>query len=146
VYEGYPINEILSFAYKTYQVAPYFTQVDFGPSNVSGITVNRDTWEKLPDFVKKIFLETAELYPHWIIENEEANMKKFMGIMLKSGVKTYDMSEVERKRWASMMPNIAQAWAERQEKLGLPGRQVLAAFMGELRARKIEIAREWDKK
>jgi TRAP-type C4-dicarboxylate transport system substrate-binding protein len=145
VYEGYPINEILSFAYKTYQVAPHFTRVDFGPSNVSGITVNRDTWEKLPDFVKKIFMETAEQYPHWIIENEEANLKKFMGIMTKSGVKVYDMPEAERKRWAAMMPNIGQAWAERQEKRGLPGREVLSAFMGELRARNIEIARQWDK-
>jgi hypothetical protein len=55
------------------------------------------------------------------------------------------MPEAERKRWASMMPNIAQEWAERQEKRGLPGRAVLDAFMGELRARNIEIARQWDK-
>lgn len=145
VYEGYPMSEILAFAYKTYQVAPYLARVEFGPSNVSGITVNIDTWEKLPDFVKKIFMETAEQYPHWIAENEEANMKKFMGIMLKSGLKVYDMPDAERKRWASMMPNIAQEWADRQEKRGLPGREVLNAFMGELRARNIEIARQWDK-
>ena len=146
VYEGYPMNEILGFAYKTYQVAPYLTRVEFGPSNVSGITVNRDTWEKLPDFVKKIFMEAAEQYPHWIIEYEQANLKKFMGIMMKSGVKVYDMPDAERKRWAAMMPNIAQEWAERQEKRGLPGRTVLNAFMGELSARKIEVARDWTKK
>jgi TRAP-type transport system periplasmic protein len=145
VYEGYPMNEILAFAYKSYQVAPYLTRVEFGPSNVSGITVNRDTWEKLPDFVKKIFIETAEQYPHWIIENEEANLKKFMDIMSKSGLKVYDMPDAERKRWAAMMPNVAQQWAERQEKLGLPGREVLKAFIGELRARNIEIARDWTK-
>jgi TRAP-type C4-dicarboxylate transport system substrate-binding protein len=145
VYEGYPMNEILSFAYKTYQVAPYLTRVEFGPSNVSGITVNRDTWEKLPDFVKKIFIETAEQYPFWILENEQATLKKFMGIMQKSGLKVFDMPDAERKRWAAMMPNIGQEWAERQEKRGLPGRAVLNAFMGELRARKIDIAREWDK-
>jgi TRAP-type C4-dicarboxylate transport system substrate-binding protein len=145
VYDGYPMNEILAFAYKTYQVAPYLTRVEFGPSNVSGITVNRDTWEKLPDFVKQIFMETAREYPHWIIENEEANLKKFMGIMEKSGLKIYDMPDAERQRWAATMPNIGQEWAKRQEKLGLPGREVLAAFMGELRARNIDVARPWDK-
>jgi TRAP-type transport system periplasmic protein len=145
VYEGYALNEILGFAYKTYQVAPYLTRVNFGPSNVSGITVNRDTWAKLPDFVKKIFIETAQQYPHWIIEHEEASLKKFMGIMTKSGVKAYDMPNAERKRWATMMPNIAQEWADRQEKRGQPGRVVLKAFMDELRSRKIEIPREWDK-
>jgi len=145
VYEGYALNELLAFAYKTYQVAPYLTRVNFGPSNVSGITVNRDTWNKLPDFVKKIFMETAQQYPHWIIEYEDANLKKFMGIMTKSGVKVHDMPNAERKRWAAQMPNIAQDWANRQEKRGLPGRAVLKAFMDELRARKIDIAREWDK-
>jgi TRAP-type C4-dicarboxylate transport system substrate-binding protein len=146
VYEGYALNEILAFAYKTYQVAPYLTRVYFGPSNVSGITVNRDTWEKLPDFVKKIFMEAAEMYPQWIIEYEEANLKKFLDIMRKSGLKEYDLPDAERKRWAGLMPNIAQDWAERQEKRGLPGREVLNAFLGELRARNIQIAREWDKK
>lgn len=68
-----------------------------------------------------------------------------MGIMTKDGVKVYDMPDAERKRWAAMMPNIAQEWADRQEKRKLPGRNVLKAFMDELRARKIEIAREWDK-
>jgi TRAP-type C4-dicarboxylate transport system substrate-binding protein len=146
VYEAYPMNEILGFAYKAYQVAPYLTRVEFGPSNVSGITVNRDTWEKLPDFVQKIFMEAAEKYPGWIIENEEANLKKFMGIMTKSGLKVSDMPDAERVRWASMMPNIAQGWAERQEKRGLPGNEVLAAFVGELKARNIPIARDWLKK
>jgi hypothetical protein len=44
------------------------------------------------------------------------------------------------------MPNIAQEWADRQEKRGLPGKVVLKSFMDELRERKIEVAREWDKK
>jgi TRAP-type C4-dicarboxylate transport system substrate-binding protein len=145
VYEGYALNEVLGFAYKTYLVAKNLTRVNFGPSNVSGITVNRDTWDKLPDFVKTIFIETAELYPKWIIETEEANIKKFTGIMQKSGVTVYDLPDAERKRWAAMMPNIAKEWAERQEKRGLPGKQVLNAYMGELHARKIEVARAWDK-
>ena len=146
VYEGYPMNEVLGFAYKAYQVAPYFTRVDFGPSNVSGITVNRDTWEKLPDFVQKIFMEAAEKYPHWIIEIDTAKLNKFMGIMKKSGLKVFDLPDAERVRWADKMPNIAQEWAERQEKKGLPGREVLAAFMGELKARNIPVARDWLKK
>jgi TRAP-type C4-dicarboxylate transport system substrate-binding protein len=146
VYEAYALNEVLGFAYKAYQVAPHLTRVNFGPSNVSGITVNRDTWDKFPDFVKKIFMETAEQYPHWIIENEEANIKKFMGIMTKAGVKVAEFPDAERKRWAEKMPNIAQEWADRQEKRGLPGKVVLKSFMDELRERKIEVAREWDKK
>ena len=43
VYEGYPIGVILSFVYKTYSAAPYFTRVDFGPTITSGITTARLT-------------------------------------------------------------------------------------------------------
>jgi TRAP-type transport system periplasmic protein len=146
VYDGYPLNELLAFAYKTYQVAPYLTRVSFGPSSVSGITVNIDTWEKFPDYVKKIFIEAGRQYPHWQIEIDEGNFKKFMGIMTKGGLKIADFPDEERRRWAATMPNIAQQWAERQEKRGLPGREVLSTFMNELRARNIKIAREWDKK
>jgi hypothetical protein len=55
------------------------------------------------------------------------------------------MPLAERKRWATMMPNIAKEWAEAQESRGLPGRAVLTAYMDELRALKTEMIREWDK-
>ena len=43
------------------------------------------------------------------------------------------------------MPNIAKEWADRLEARKVPGRAVLSAFMDELRARKIDIARQWDR-
>jgi len=143
VYEGYPMNEILGFAYKTYLVAPHLTMVNFGPSNVSGITVNLDTWKKMPDYAKKIFQNAADKYASWIIKADQAKMRKFLGIMKKKGLKTSTMSDAERSRWAKAMPNIAKAWAERLEKRGQPGKKVLAAFIGELKARKIPLGRDW---
>lgn len=143
VYEGYPMNEILGFAYKAYLVAPYLTRVEFGPSNVSGITVNLDTWNKLPDYAKKIFQDAADKYAGWLIELDSAKIKKFVGIMKKKGLKISELPEAERKRWAAAMPNIATQWADRLEKRGEPGRKVLKAFLGELKARNIPVARDW---
>ena len=59
VYEGYPIGVILSFVYKTYSAAPYFTRVDFGPTITSGITFNSDTWKKIPAHAQRIVREEA---------------------------------------------------------------------------------------
>jgi len=65
--------------------------------------------------------------------------------MKKKGLKINGMSNDERRRWAMAMPNIAKEWADRLEKRKVPGRAVLTAFMDELRARKIDIARQWDR-
>ena len=98
-------------------------------------------------------LKTTQLRVPWVgepppngIMAAEDRLYLVVEVMTKGGLKTADFPDSERKRWASMMPNIAQQWADRQEKRGLPGREVLTAFMNELRARNIPIAREWDKK
>lgn len=145
VYQGYPIGVTLAFAYKTYQAAPYMTKTHFGVTPTSGITVNTDTWKSLPGEVRKIFRDVAQDWPSWQINEDDARYAKFAGIMKKKGVKFADMAPAERKRWAMSMPNIAQEWAERQEKRGLPGRATLTAFMDELRAMKVDVARQWDR-
>ncbi len=76
---------------------------------------------------------------------DRAKHAKFLGIMKKKGVKMTDMSAMERQRWAKAMPNIAKEWADRLEARKIPGRAVLSAFMDEMRARKIDIARQWDR-
>lgn len=43
------------------------------------------------------------------------------------------------------MPNTAQAWAERQDKAGLPGTKMLSSFMDYMRANKQVVVRNWDK-
>ena len=84
-----------------------------------------------PRYVQQIFLETAAKWPGWQVETDKIRLKKFAGIMKKKGVKFGTMSAKERLRWANTLPNIAQEWAKRQDKKGLPGSAVLAAYMSE---------------
>jgi hypothetical protein len=65
--------------------------------------------------------------------------------MQKEGMKVIDFPDAERKRWATMMPNIAKEWAQDLDKKGEPGTKVLTAYMDELRAAKVPLVREWDK-
>jgi hypothetical protein len=43
------------------------------------------------------------------------------------------------------MSNIAQRWADDQEKQGYPGKAVLKAYMDEMRAANQPILRNWDR-
>ena len=145
VYEGYPIGVILSFVYKTYSAAPYFTRVDFGPTITSGITFNTDIWKKIPAHARQIIREESAKWVGYQNALDAKKRTKFLAIMKQKGVKSSELSAAERGRWASTMPNIAQEWARRLDKRGHPGTRLMKAYMDELRARKIEVARHWDR-
>ncbi len=144
MYEGYPIGIILSYVYKTFSVAPYFTRVDFGPTVSSAITFNKDIWNKIPAHARQIIREEAADWTKYQNAVDFLKRSRFLGIMKKKGVKDSTLSESERRKWASIMPNIAQEWAHRLDRRGHPGTRLMTAYMDELRARHIKIARHWD--
>ncbi len=146
IYEGYPISVGLVVPFRTYQVAKYHLVVDFGATPTTSITVNQDAWKKLPDFVQKIFQQTADDYWKGVEKIDDARYHKFVGILKKAGVKKTVMSQEGREKWARMLPNIAMEWAAAREKEGLPGNLVLKTYMDDLRGRNIFVARSWDKK
>ncbi len=144
VYEGYPIGIILSYVYKTFSAAPYFTRVDFGPTVSSAITFNKDIWNKIPKHARQIIREEAANWTKYQNAVDFLKRSRFLGIMKKKGVKDSTLPESERRKWASIMPNIAQEWAHRLDRRGHPGTRLMTAYMDELRARGIKIARHWD--
>ena len=144
VYQGYLINEILAFPYKTYQAAPYFTKVDFGASGVPALSVNKKTWDGFPTPLKDIFHQAAQKWVAGYKDWESLKTKEAREAMTKEGMKSHVLVQAEREKWAKKMPNIAKEWADATEKQGLPARRILTAFMDEVRAQGKPM-REWDK-
>lgn len=145
VYEGYPLSEILSFVYKTWSAAPYYTKIDFAPSINSAISFNKDVWKSLPGHVQQIIREESAKWAGYQNAIDVKKQKKFIGIMKKKGLKASTLPAAERAKWANAMPNIAKEWAARQDKRGLPGTKLLKAYMDEVRAANLKIVRHWDK-
>ena len=44
VYEGYPAPITLMFPYRMHNSAKYITEVNFGSTVASGLTINKKTW------------------------------------------------------------------------------------------------------
>jgi TRAP-type mannitol/chloroaromatic compound transport system substrate-binding protein len=145
VYEGYPIGMLQAFPYKTYQAAPYYQKFDFLSTTAGALSVNKKTWDSLPDVVRKAIHDVGSQWGDEYARGEKAAEQQVIAQMEKDGLKVVAVSPAERKRWAMMMPNIAKEWAEGLDKKGLPGSKVLAAYMDELRAAKVPLVREWDK-
>lgn len=56
-----------------------------------------------------------------------------------------ELSAEQRQIWADTLPNIAQEWAQAADANGLPGTQVLEAYMEKMREAGQPIARQWDR-
>ena len=59
VYEGYPLSEILSFVYKTWSAAPYYTKVDFAPSIIRRSASTKMSGRACPGHVQQIIREES---------------------------------------------------------------------------------------
>jgi TRAP-type C4-dicarboxylate transport system substrate-binding protein len=130
--------------FKLYEVAPHMMVANMGAANSKAITVNKDTWERLPEEVRTVLAETAINYrDHMAKVAAEKGAKSYESFKAKGGTVTF-LAEDQRAVWAKSMPNVAKEWAEGLEKKGLPGRSVLTDYMDKMRAGDQPISRQWD--
>jgi TRAP-type C4-dicarboxylate transport system substrate-binding protein len=131
--------------FKIVEVAPYMLKADIGTVNSKAITVNVDTWKRLPQEVRTVIREAAIAYrdhtEKTVMKIAPPHYKKFVA----KGGTIFQMSASARKEWANTMPNVAKSWAASLEKKGIPARAVLTYYMDKMRANKQPILRHWDK-
>ena len=131
VYDGYsmPANSIMT--YKIYEVAPYYTVVDFGAEINGYLTINMKTWNKLPKEVQKIMDEVGTGYSEDLIKRNEAEEAQALGIMKKHGNKVSTLSGQERSRWAKVLyeSGLPANSASLAEKGGYPGGYILKSYI-----------------
>jgi TRAP-type C4-dicarboxylate transport system substrate-binding protein len=132
-------------SFKLQEVAPYYIRVDFGTAVNKSLTVNKDTWSKLPDEVKKVLQEVAIAYRDRLGDKAAELGDQSLKAYLAGGGKIVEVSAEERAAWAKALPNLAQEWVVVTEKMGLPGKAFLAAFMDGIRSGGAKPLRDWDK-
>lgn len=145
VYDGFIVFPSTFPGMKYPEAAPYVTKVGFGAQHVVSLTVNRDTWRNLPEPVRKIMLQVAEL---WGVAADRAYMTAGEGgykALPGFNAQLYEFTRAEQAGWAKVMPNIAKEWAGTMDKKGLPGTKALSALMREARAAGAKPVRNWDK-
>jgi len=133
-------------AFRMCELGAFRLDTDFGAVSPILLTVNKDTWGKLPDEVKAVFREAADI---WAKETDrrikaasEAGRQK---CEKDNNLKVTKLSDADRRAWAMAMPNVAQNWAKREDAAKLPGTKMLAAWMDYMREKKQPIIRNWDR-
>ena len=132
-------------SFKIVEVAPYMLQADLGPVNSKAVTVNADAWAGLPDEVKQVLQEAAIDYrDHTATVAVDSGGSSVMAYKEQGG-EVVTISDADRQAWANAMPNIAKVWADGLEERGLPGHEILKAYMDIMRANDQPILRHWDR-
>ena len=134
-----------SVAFKIYEVGPYMLDSQIGAVNSKVVSVNADTWKKLPAEVQKVLAEVAIQYRDHMATVALRRGADSYGAFKANGGKIIKLSAADRLAWARGMPNIAKEWAARLDKNGMPGTKMLKAYMDVMRSNKQPIARHWDR-
>ena len=145
VIDGFMLWPEAVTAFKMQEVAPYMLRANIGTVNSKAVTMNAKTWAKLPAEVKKVIREASIKYRNHVastaMKKADASYSKFK----EKGGTIFEMTEAQRQGWASSMPNVAKTWADGLDKKGIPGNQILSAYMDTMRANGQKILRQWDK-
>jgi len=143
VYDGWLIMEDIMAGLKWPEVAPYVTLVDIGAVTAASLNVNLATWKKLPPEVRDILVEVGESYslvePKMVQDSIEGMRKKIQSM----GGKITPLSKEDKKIWTAALPNQPNIKAKEADAKGLPGSEIVRAFIQYQKDLGYEFPREW---
>jgi TRAP-type C4-dicarboxylate transport system substrate-binding protein len=146
VFEGIVLWQQAYTAFRMCELGAFRLDTDFGAVSPILITVNKDSWGKLPDEVKAAFREAANA---WAAETDRrikaASEAGRQRCEKENNLKVTKLSDEDRQAWAKALPNLARNWAKRQDAANLPGSAMLTEWMNFMRDKKQPIVRQWDR-
>lgn len=131
-------------AFKLCEAAPYFLSAEMGAVSNFTVVANKRWFDKQPEEVQMVLREVTKEYRDLMAEVTTAGDAKGREACTTQGGTVTELSIEQRQVWADSLPNIATQWAEAADANGLPGTQVLKAYMSKMREAGQPIAREWD--
>lgn len=135
VYQGYISAATWWTTFKLNEVAKHYTKTDFGAMPVNAVTVNLQTWNKLPKDAQDILQEVARDYEKATAEVCAADDRNGLQKAADAGVKVKEISPEARREWAEAVKDFPNRMAQEVNKQGMPGSAILRTYVEELAKR-----------
>jgi TRAP-type C4-dicarboxylate transport system substrate-binding protein len=133
-----------AYPYRIHEVAPYITLVGIGAQFNGGVSINKETWDRLPQDVQSTLAELGRDYSRTLGQTVVARYDQALAAVQDEGATVSTLSETEKRRWIDGLPDIAGRWVSSAEQRGYPAGEVLKIYMEALRARGGRPLRDWD--
>jgi TRAP-type C4-dicarboxylate transport system substrate-binding protein len=142
VYDGWIMIPDATYSFKLHEVARNYTITSFGAIPNTLITMNRNTWRKLPKEIQEIFLEVGREYTKVQTEASQTKGEQAIQSMKNAGTNVRELSWEEKVKWANALTNIPKEKADEIRKAGLPG-EVVFAYIQNLKELGVKFPRDW---
>ncbi|MBL4599321.1 MAG: C4-dicarboxylate TRAP transporter substrate-binding protein [Rhizobiaceae bacterium] len=132
VYDGWLMFPSAYYGFKFYEPAPVYTMIGFGPMAVIGLTMGTKSFNRLPKDVQKIIVEVGREYE--VQSGISNNKKQKIGLakLKEAGATLQSISEETRTAWATSLAGFPMEQAKEAESRGLPGMEVMKAYLDEV--------------
>lgn len=107
------------------EVAKYWNRTGHGTIVWQGLTINMNTWKKLPKDVQDILVELGKDFEKHVTEYTVKQAEDGIAKAKSMGVQIVDLPAPERQVWAEALKAWPAEKAKEMEERGLPGRKVL---------------------
>lgn len=132
VYEGYLSASPWWHTFNLHEVAPYFTKTDFGAQFFNAVTINSQSWERLPDDVKEILIELGAEWDDVTAEVCARNDAEGLSTLADLGVDVREIDDQAKVDWATALADFPNRMAEEGASRGVPVAEVLDFYMAKV--------------
>lgn len=132
VYQGYLAASSWWHTFKLNEVAKYYTKTDFGAQFFNAVTINVNTWNRLPPEVQAILVELGKEWSGVTAEVCARNDAQGLQKLKDLGVDVSEISAEAKKDWAVALKDFPNRMAKQADERGLPGSDVLRFYMKKL--------------
>lgn len=146
VFEGVIVFPTAAAPARLHEVAPYVTMTDFGAQYAGSVVANGPWFDAQPAEVQEALRVGAAAYTRAYLEAQAARISAAMETLAGGGGTITELSDEQRRRWAEALPDVAGQWAENADARGLPGTQVLDAYIEILRDAGAPLVRDWSQR
>lgn len=134
VYDGFIMFPSAWVNLKLYEPGPYYTLIGFGSMTWHGMTMNKDTYDELPDDFREILLEVSADFEE---QTGIVNQREYDRLIneLRGLITVTEIDPAVRQDWAESLQGWVQTTAAELEAKGLPAKQVMNLVLDRAEAR-----------
>lgn len=146
VFEGVIVFPTAAAPARLHEVAPYVAVTDFGAQYAGTLVANRTWFAEQPEVVQNALRAGAEAYTEAYLAEQTERVAAAMATIAADEDRLHVLDAEERARWAAALPDIAGTWAANADGMGLPGTEVLNAYVAALKAAGADLGRDWSQR
>ena len=129
VYDGWLMFPSAYLGYKYYEPSPNYTLIGFGAMPVNALTMNVNSLNRLPEDVQQIIREVGAAYEAQAGESLNAAQERGLTGLREAGANVRELPAEARAEWAESLTAFPQTQAADADGRGMPGSQVMQAYL-----------------